>query len=146
MEPPAFDPDIFDSRVKLDASVGSEVPTNVPVSGRGVILPFEVGQRYDPVAVSTQVAQLSQAESFKFVVFVVNCTFLVADIPAAAAPEVFREHGTELLEANATGPHALKDPTRFPAVGYDTITDRDSALSAPERMCTTNIDALLLVD
>lgn len=121
-------------------------PAAVPVAGKSVYLPLEVGQRYDPVALSTQVARLAQSDAFKFVVFVIDCKFLVADIPAAAAPEVFRQQAVELLTANAEGPGALRDPFQFPAIGYDTIRSTDSAQLALDTMSERNIDALIELD
>ncbi|HEU0114565.1 MAG TPA: hypothetical protein VFQ80_07810, partial [Thermomicrobiales bacterium] len=121
-------------------------PTDVPVAGKSVYLPLEVGQRYDPVALSTQVARLAQSDSFKFVVFVINCQFLVADIPAAAAPEVFHLQAETLLSANEDGPGALRDPSQFPAIGFDTIRATDSAQLALDIMSERNIDALIEVD
>lgn len=121
-------------------------PADVPVAGKSVYLPLEVGQRYDPVALSTQVARLAQSDAFKFVVFVIDCKFLVADIPAAAAPEVFRQQAVELLTANAEGPGALRDPFQFPAIGYDTIRSTDSAQLALDTMSERNIDALIELD
>lgn len=128
------------------AALATLAPTDVPVAGKSVYLPLEVGQRYDPVALSTQVARLAQSDSFKFVVFVINCKFLVADIPAAAAPEALRQQAGALLTANEDGPGALRDPVQFPAIGYDTIRASDSAQLALDLMSERNIDALIELD
>ena len=124
----------------------TQTPTAMPVAGKSVYLPLEVGQRYEPAALSTQVAVLAQSDAFKFVVFVINCKFLVADIPAAAAPEVFRQQAVALMTANEDGPGALRDPVQFPALGYDTIRATDSAQMALDTMGERNIDALIEVD
>jgi hypothetical protein len=124
----------------------TQTPTEMPVAGKSVYLPLEVGQRYEPAALSTQVARLAQSDAFKFVVFVINCKFLVADIPAAAAPEVFRQQAVALMTANEDGPGALRDPIQFPALGYDTIRATDSAQMALDAMGERNIDALIEVD
>jgi hypothetical protein len=124
----------------------TQTPTAMPVAGKSVYLPLEVGQRYEPAALSTQVALLAQSDAFKFVVFVINCKFLVADIPAAAAPEVFRQQAVALMTANEDGPGALRDPVQFPALGYDTIRATDSAQMVLDTMGERNIDALIEVD
>jgi CBS domain-containing protein len=71
---------------------------------------------------------------------------LVADIPAAAAPEVFRQQAVALMTANEDGPGALRDPVQFPALGYDTIRATDSAQMVLDTMGERNIDALIEVD
>jgi hypothetical protein len=128
------------------AAEATQAPMDMVVAGKSVYLPLEVGQRYEPEALSTQVARLAQSDAFKFVVFVINCRFLVADIPAAAAPEVFRQQAEALVTAIEDGPGALRDPGQFPALGYDTIHATDSAQMALDTMSERNIDALIEID
>lgn len=124
----------------------TQAPMDIVVAGKSVYLPLEIGQRYEAAALSSQVARLAQSDAFKFVVFVMNCRFLVADIPAAAAPEVFRQQADALVTAIEDGPGALRDPGQFPALGYDTIRASDSAQMALDTMSERNIDALIEVD